>query len=200
MLKRAIDLLLSGAMLVLSSPAWLVIGAAIKLDSRGPVLYRQQRWGRGSTPFTLYKFRTMTHVAGGHEISQALVDDPRVTRVGKLLRRAGLDELPQMINIFKGEMSFVGPRALAVGEILELEPGERVLYEEMEGFRERLGVRPGLTGLATVYIPKDSSPLEKFRYDLRYIEERSLLLDLKLIVLSFWISFRGQWETRGDKF
>ena len=199
-MKRAIDVLLSGAMMVLSSPAWLAIAVAIKLDSRGPVFYRQQRWGRGATPFTLYKFRTMTHVEGGHEISQALVDDPRVTRAGRLLRATGLDELPQMINIFRGDMSFVGPRALAVGEVLELGPGERIAYEQMEGFEERLGIRPGLTGPATIYIPKDSSPLEKFEYDLRYIRERSLWLDLKLIALSFWISFRGKWETRGHKF
>jgi len=96
-------------------------------------------------------------------------------------------------------MSFVGPRSLAVGEIVKDEKGRVVRYEDMPGFRERLRARPGLTGLATIYIPKDSSPRRKFRYDLLYIRKQSFWLDLRLIVLSFWISFRGKWESRGKK-
>jgi lipopolysaccharide/colanic/teichoic acid biosynthesis glycosyltransferase len=132
-------------------------------------------------------------------IKQAKENDPRVNGVGRILRATGLDELPQLLNIFKGDMSFVGPRSLAVGEIVKDGKGNVVEYEDVPFFRERLSVRPGLTGLATVYLPKDVPPLRKFRYDLLYIRKQSFWLDLRLIFLSFWISFRGKWETRGKK-
>ena len=96
-------------------------------------------------------------------------------------------------------MSFVGPRSLAIGEIVKDEKGEIIKYEDIPGFRERLHVRPGLTGLATIYIPKYSPPRRKFRYDLLYIRKQSFWLDLRLIALSFWISIRGKWETRDKK-
>ena len=96
-------------------------------------------------------------------------------------------------------MSFVGPRSLAVGEIVKDEKGSIFKYEDMPGFMERLRVRPGLTGLATIYVRKDISPRRKFRYDLLYIRRQSFWLDVRLIALSFWISFRGKWETRGRK-
>lgn len=199
--KRIIDLLLASAMLVVSSPAFLVIAVVIKLSDRGPVFYRQQRWGKNGSQFTLLKFRSM-HVSpdesGG--VKAAIVDDPRVTKVGKTLRAMGLDELPQLLNIWRGDMSFVGPRALAVGETVELDPGHRVAYEDIPTFTERLEVPPGLTGLATIYLPKDAPVRQKLEYDLRYVRERSLALDLKLIALSFWISVRGKWETREAKF
>ena len=132
-------------------------------------------------------------------IKQAKENDHRVTKVGRILRAMGLDELPQMINIFLGDMSFVGPRSLAVGEIVQDDRGRVVQYEDVPGFWERLRVRPGLTGLATIYIPKDATPRRKFRYDLFYIRKQSFWLDLRLIMLSFWISFRGKWESRGHK-
>jgi lipopolysaccharide/colanic/teichoic acid biosynthesis glycosyltransferase len=132
-------------------------------------------------------------------LKQAAENDHRITRIGQLLRAMGLDELPQILNILVGEMSFVGPRSLAVGEIVKDDKGDRVQYEDIPGFRERLQVRPGLTGLATIYIPKDASPYRKFRYDLFYIQKQSIYLDLHLIALSFWISFRGKWETRSSK-
>jgi lipopolysaccharide/colanic/teichoic acid biosynthesis glycosyltransferase len=134
-----------------------------------------------------------------HGIKQARENDRRVTRVGRILRAMGLDELPQIINILLGQMSFVGPRSLAVGEIVEDEQGRALAYETVPGFWERLMVRPGLTGLATIYIPKDATPRRKFRYDLYYIRKQSFWFDLRLIVLSFWISFRGKWESRGRK-
>jgi lipopolysaccharide/colanic/teichoic acid biosynthesis glycosyltransferase len=112
----------------------------------------------------------------------------------------GLDELPQVLNILRGDMSFVGPRSLAVGENVMNMKGQTVQYENITGFRERLSVRPGLTGLATIYIRKDSPPERKFRYDLLYIRKQSIWLDIHLIALSFWISFRGTWETRSKKF
>jgi lipopolysaccharide/colanic/teichoic acid biosynthesis glycosyltransferase len=170
------------------------------MEDGGPVFYRQARWGRNKTRFWAYKFRTMVADSDNiFGIRQATENDFRITRTGRLLRAMGLDELPQIINIFSGDMSFVGPRSLAVGEIVKDEKGNIVDYEDIPEFRERLQVRPGLTSLATIYIPKDSPPNRKFRYDLLYIHRQSFGLDLRLIVLSFWISFRGKWETRGQK-
>jgi len=187
-------------MMIFSVPASLPLALVIKLEDGGPVFYNQERWGRGGTRFRAYKFRTM--VANSDEefgLTQASENDPRVTKVGQILRAIGLDELPQLINIFRGEMSFVGPRSLAVGEIVKDEKGRVMKYEDIPGFRERLRVRPGLTGLATIYIPKDAPPGLKFRYDLLYIRKQSFWLDIRLIALSFWISFRGRWESRGKK-
>ena len=200
-LKRSLDIFLSGIMLFLSMPVFLPIALAIKLEDGGPVFYRQQRWGKGKSRFGVYKFRTMSPDSDQKfGLKQASENDHRITRVGHVLRAMGLDELPQILNILAGEMSFVGPRSLAVGEIVSDDKGRIIPYEDIPGFQERLQVRPGLTGLATIYIPKDASPHRKFRYDLFYIHRQSIYLDLHLIALSFWISFRGKWETRSKKF
>lgn len=198
LLKRPFDVLLAMAMLLASAPVWAVIALAIKLEDGGPVFYHQERWGRGGRPFRVHKFRTMRPDAeadGG--VRQAAERDERVTRMGRLLRAMGLDELPQLLNILKGEMSFVGPRALAVEE--RDQQGRPLRYEKTPGFATRLLVRPGLTGLATVYLPKDAPAELKFRTDLLYVRRLSFWLDLRLVLLSFWISFRGRWETRGRK-
>ena len=200
-LKRILDVALSVLMLGMAMPVILPISMAIKLEDGGPVFYRQKRWGRNGTRFGVYKFRTMVPDAERkYGITQAQENDTRTTRIGRLLRAMGLDELPQILNILIGDMSFVGPRSLAVGEVLTDQKGRRVDYEEIKGFRDRLEARPGLTGLATVYIPKDSPPRRKFKYDLLYLRKHTLCLDLHLIALSFWISFRGKWETRLRKF
>jgi len=199
-LKRPFDAVLSFVMMVVSLPVSLPIALAIKLEDGGPVFYRQERWGRGGTRFRAYKFRTMMPDSDRKfGLMQAVENDSRVTGVGRLLRAMGLDELPQLINIFSGEMSFVGPRSLAVGEIVRNEEGTIIDYEDVPGFMQRLEVRPGLTSLATIYVRKDIPPRHKFRYDLLYIRRQSLGLDLRLIILSFWISFRGKWESRGRK-
>jgi len=199
-LKRSLDIFLSGIMLFLSGPAFLSIALAIKLEDGGPVFYRQRRWGKKGTRFSVFKFRTMIPDSDQKfGLKQADENDPRITRIGRILRAMGLDELPQILNILAGEMSFVGPRSLAVGEIINDTKGRRIHYEDIPGFRERLQTRPGLTGLATIYIPKDTSPRRKFRYDMLYIRKQSICLDLYLIALSFWISFRGKWETRSSK-
>ncbi len=199
-LKRLLDVVLAGAMLLVASPLVLAAAAAIKLEDGGPVYYRQQRWGRRGRPFTVLKFRTMMPEAESlYGITSATERDPRVTAVGRLLRATGFDELPQLVSILTGQMSFVGPRALAIGEVAGDGHGQHAAYEDVPGFRERLSVRPGLTSLATVFLAKDSSPERKFRYDLLYVRKRSLWLDLYLIGLSFWISLRGRWETRGRK-
>jgi len=200
LLKRPIDFLLSTLMLALCMPLSLLIAIAIRLEDGGPVFFRQERWGWGGLPFRVYKFRTMVPDADQkYGLKEAREKDHRITKMGRLLRASGLDELPQLINICKGEMSFVGPRALAVGELVADGNGGHQSYEHVPGFRERLAVRPGLTSLATIFIPKDSTRRRKFRYDLLYIRRLSVRLDLYLIALSFWISFRGKWETRGSK-
>jgi lipopolysaccharide/colanic/teichoic acid biosynthesis glycosyltransferase len=199
-LKRPLDIVLSLFMMILSLPVCLPISIFIKLEDGGPIFYRQDRWGRGGSRFRAYKFRTMAASSDkDFGITQATEHDPRITRFGRILRAMGLDELPQLLNIFQGEMSFVGPRSLAIGEVVRDERGRPVQYEDIPGFRERLRVRPGLTGLATIYARKDIPPRHKFRYDLLYIRRQSFGLDLRLIGLSFWISFRGKWETRGKK-
>jgi lipopolysaccharide/colanic/teichoic acid biosynthesis glycosyltransferase len=198
LLKRPLDLLLAISMLVVSAPVWLAIAIAIKLEDGGPVFYRQERWGRGQTRFQVLKFRSMVPNSDrDFGVRQATADDRRVTRVGRFLRASGLDELPQLLNIVRGEMSFVGPRALATNE--RDRDGVPIAYETTPGFALRLMVRPGLTGLATVYLPKDASSRLKFRTDLVYVRRLSFWLDLRLIGLSFWISFRGKWETRSSK-
>jgi lipopolysaccharide/colanic/teichoic acid biosynthesis glycosyltransferase len=200
LLKRPLDVTLSTLMLILSAPVSLLIALSIKLEDGGPIFYRQERWGRGGARFRAYKFRTMVpHSDKVFGIKQATENDARITNVGRVLRATGLDELPQMISIFQGEMSFVGPRALAVGEILHDEKGCRVNYEEIPDFWKRLSVRPGLTGVTTIYKAKDISPRKKFRYDLLYVRKQSFWLDLRLILMSFWISFRGKWEHRERK-
>jgi lipopolysaccharide/colanic/teichoic acid biosynthesis glycosyltransferase len=160
----------------------------------------QRRWGRGEQLFVVRKFRTMIPDADKrYGILQAREGDDRITRVGRFLRACGMDELPQLLSIWKGDMSFVGPRALAIGELVDDGMGNQRTYEHTPGFRERLSVRPGLTSIATIFIAKDSSPRRKFRYDMLYIRKQSFWLDVYLIMLSFWISFRGKWETRGGK-
>jgi lipopolysaccharide/colanic/teichoic acid biosynthesis glycosyltransferase len=198
LLKRPFDACLAGLGLLLSAPLWGLIALAIKLEDRGPVFFRQKRWGLGKRPMRVYKFRTMTPNAD--RTAQATEDDPRITRVGRILRATALDEMPQLLNIWKGEMSFVGPRALPMNERQVREDGVEVSDEQISGFAERLQVRPGLTGIAQIWAPRDIPRRHKFKYDLFYLKKQSFGLDLKLIALSFWITFRGRWEVRGRKY
>jgi len=200
-LKRAFDLILALIGLLLSSPVWLIIATLIKLEDHGPVFYSHDRVGKGGERFKSWKFRSMVP-ASDEKFGplQAGEDDERITRVGRILRATAMDELPQLWNISKGEMSFVGPRALLPKEIEVKGNGEAVPSEGIPGFWERQSVRPGLTGLAQVYASRDIPRRYKFRYDLIYIQNRSFWLDLKMLTLSFWITFRGKWEHRGEKF
>jgi rhamnosyl/mannosyltransferase len=200
LLKRAFDIALSGAGLVLSAPVWAVAAALIKLEDGGPVFYRQDRVGAKGRTFTVLKFRSMIPDAERESGPlQAVAGDRRVTRVGRLLRATAMDELPQLVNIFRGDMSFVGPRALRPGEIDRV-GGRVITLEEIEGYYARAAVQPGLTGIAQIYAPRDVARRQKFRYDRVYVKRRSFWLDLRLILLSFWISLRGTWEHRERKF
>ena len=199
-MKRLFDATLAGTGLLVSAPLWALIAAAIKLHDGGAVFFSQERVGHGGRVFRALKFRSMRPDAEALAGAlQATADDPRVTRVGRILRATAMDELPQLWNILLGDMSFVGPRALRPGEI-ESEGGELVPLEAVPGYATRIRVRPGLTGIAQIYAPRDVPRRHKFRYDRVYIRQRSLWLDLRLILVSFWISFRGTWESRGRKY
>jgi len=127
---------------------------------------------------------------------QATAHDPRVTRVGRLLRATAMDELPQLWNIFVGDMSFVGPRPLRPGEADVGSDGHVLALDQIPGYHERHLIRPGLTGLAQVYAPRDVRRAAKFRLDRLYLRNAGLWLDIKLILISFWITGRGEWEAR----
>jgi lipopolysaccharide/colanic/teichoic acid biosynthesis glycosyltransferase len=199
--KRALDLTAAGIGLVLASPLMLGIAAAVKVESPGPVFFRQQRLGLGGRPFTILKFRSM-HVRadeGKHRvhISRLIRQDPptsshptwlpieadaRVTRVGSLLRRSHLDELPQLLNILRGEMSLVGPRPPI--------PYEVELYEPWH--LRRLAVVPGLTGLWQARGWGALSFDEGVALDVEYVERRSFLLDLRIILRTVWQVITGR--------
>ncbi|MDW8001812.1 MAG: sugar transferase [Deltaproteobacteria bacterium] len=192
--KRLLDIGLSLIGLVFLSPIWLAIAIAILFEDGRPVFYRQLRIGKGGRPFEVIKFRSM--VKDAEKFTGPILaseNDPRVTKVGKFLRATALDELPQLLNILRGEMSFVGPRPERP-ELIEK------IKEICPAFSKRHAVKPGLTGLAQVYGSYDTPPHRKLKYDLLYIRKWSFCLDLKLIFLSLVVTIKGKWECRGKKF
>jgi lipopolysaccharide/colanic/teichoic acid biosynthesis glycosyltransferase len=200
MAKRAFDVGVALAGLALSAPFWLLIAALIKLNDSGPVFYGQQRVGRGGVRFWSWKFRSMVPDADARfGPRQAVASDTRITRVGRVLRATAMDELPQLWNVLRGDMSVVGPRALMPEEIEVSGDGVSVPLEKIAGFDSRHRVRPGLTGIAQIYADRDIPRHQKFRYDLVYIRKQTLWLDLRLVLLSFWITLRGRWDVRGAR-
>ena len=199
--KRALDVLLSGAMLTVTAPLWGVLATTIKLEDGGTVFFGQNRVGEGGRIFRALKFRSMIPDAEAVVGAlQATEHDPRVTRIGRIMRATAMDELPQLWNIFRGDMSFVGPRALRPDEIETAGDGRLVAMEDIPGYIERHSVRPGLTGVAQIFAPRDIPRRFKFKYDQIYIARQGFWFDVRLILLSFWITFRGKWEDRGSKF
>jgi lipopolysaccharide/colanic/teichoic acid biosynthesis glycosyltransferase len=199
-IKRLFDVMLAGVGLVVSSPLWAAIAIAIKTEDGGTVLFRQERVGQGGRVFDALKFRSM--VPNAEALTgpvQATENDPRVTRVGHLMRATAMDELPQLWNIFVGDMSFVGPRPLRPGEIEVRGDGQMLRLDQIPGYEERHGVRPGLTGLTQVYASRDICRTSKFRLDRLYLKRAGFCLDVRLILLSFWITGRGQWENRNRR-
>jgi len=199
MAKRAFDVVFASAAMVLSSPLWIVAALLVKLHDGGPVFFRQDRSGLNGRVFYVLKFRSMRVDAERDGAIQAVAGDSRVTAVGRWLRATAMDELPQLWNILIGDMSVVGPRALRPGEIEAEGPGVMVRLEDVPGFVLRSSVRPGLTGVAQIYARRDLPRRRKFRYDRLYIQRRSFALDIRLVVLSFWISLTGAWEVRGRR-
>src|SRR5262245_59501501 len=164
--KRLFDVGMAGLGLLLSAPLWVLIAVAIKLNDGGPVFYGQVRVGRAGTRFQSWKFRSIVPNADPlFGRLQSGERDTRVTRVGRPLRAMALDELPQLWNILKGDMSFVGPRALLPEETEIRGPRESVPLEKIPGYDVRQQVRPGLTGIAQVYAPRDMPRRQKFRLD-----------------------------------
>ncbi|MGQ9498492.1 MAG: sugar transferase [Desulfotomaculales bacterium] len=176
--KRAIDIAVSLAGLALCTPLFLVVAVLIKLDSPGPVFFRQERIGKGGRPFYPFKFRTMVQDAERMGLRyNTAVDDPRITRVGRVLRNCGVDELPQLINVLKGEMSLVGPR-----------PTLRYQVEKYDAFqRRRLEVKPGITGWALVNGRNRLSWEERIKLDVWYVDNWSLWLDVKILLKTLWV-------------
>jgi len=182
--KRLFDAVLSGAGLLVSAPLWCVIPIAIKIEDGGPVFFPQERVGLDGRVFRALKFRSMCPDA--EKLSgpvQATANDPRVTRVGRALRATAMDELPQLVNILRGDMSFVGPRPLRPGEVDVRGDGQLVALDQIPGYQERHAVRPGLTGLTQVYAPRDISRTSKFRLDRLYMKRAGFWLDVRLILL-----------------
>ncbi len=197
MIKRAFDCGVAGIGLLVSAPLWGLLAIAIKIEDGGPVLFRQERVGLGGRVFEALKFRSMAPDAEALTGPvQATRHDPRVTRVGRLMRATAMDELPQLWNIVAGDMSFVGPRPLRPGEVDVRGDGQLVRLDQIPGYEERHRVRPGLTGLTQVYASRDISRASKFRLDRVYLNRAGFWLDLRLILVSFWITGTGAWEKR----
>ncbi|HPC94227.1 MAG TPA: sugar transferase [Sedimentisphaerales bacterium] len=183
-----LDILVAGVLLVLLAPLLLAIALAIRLSSSGPALFVQQRAGKGGKPFALYKFRTMRLDVEPFGPSPKSPEDPRLTRIGRWLRERSLDELPQLVNVLKGDMSLVGPRPLYVSQVAE--------WNERQ--RRRLSVRPGLTGLAQVSGRGALTREEKLECDVQYVEQVSLRLDAVILLktLARLCGRRGIYEKR----
>ena len=195
--KRGLDIVCALIGLVLTAPAWLVLPVLIKLEDGGPVFFVHTRIGRDGETFHPLKFRSMVPDGSGERTPQQdTPDEELITRVGRFMRATALDELPQLWNILRGDMSLVGPRAVPPEERCGQE-GERVDVQEVPGYRLRHRIRPGLTGLAQVYLPRSARHRDKFRLDTLYVRRRTLWLDVKLILLSVWISLRGKWPDVG---
>jgi lipopolysaccharide/colanic/teichoic acid biosynthesis glycosyltransferase len=198
-LKRGLDMVLALAGFMVSSPLWILIPLAIRLEDNGPVFYKQDRIGRFGRPFKAYKFRSMVkRELPEFNRRQAARGDPRITRVGRWCRMTAMDEVPQLWNILKGDMSFVGPRALLPKEVeVHAAALGEVPLERIPGYARRVRLRPGLTGIAQVYAARDISRRNKFRYDLVYAKRQGLWLDIRLILASGWNSLIGRWEKIG---
>lgn len=189
-IKRVLDILCSLVGLIILSPILVIVAILIKVDSKGPILFSQKRVGLNGHTFKMYKFRSM--VIDAEELKNRLHEqnemsgpmfkiknDPRITKIGRFIRKTSIDELPQLINILKGEMSLVGPRPSLPKEVEEFEPW----------MRKRLAVKPGLTCYWQVMGRNSIGFEEWMKLDVKYVEDRSFLLDLKLIFKTFFVLF-----------
>ena len=188
--KRPLDLLVLTASHVLLAPVLLLLVTTIAfliwLEDRGPIFYRQDRVGKNGRVFTVLKFRSMVPDAENTGPGWTNENDSRVTRVGRMIRRTALDELPQVLSLWKGDMSLVGPRALPT----------RMHEEETDKeprFPLRLAGPPGLTGMAQINLPRHCPPDRRLEYDLLYLKSAGLWLDIKIILISIWLTITGQW-------
>ena len=183
-LSRILDILLSLLGLTIGIPLIIIFGVLVKLEDGGPIIYKQERLGKDGKIFNLYKVRSMRIDAEKFGVQWAQNNDPRVLKVGKFIRKTRIDEIPQLFNILKGDMSIVGPRP------------ERPMFtmqfnEEIDGFINRLSVKPGLTGLAQVNGGYEMTPKEKLEWDIKYIENKDILIYLKIVIKTIKIILTG---------
>ncbi len=185
--KRAADIALAAALLVAAAPICLIAAIAIALETPGPVLYRQVRVGAGGRPFKIVKFRSMRVDAESDGAQWASERDPRVTRVGRVIRHLRIDEIPQAFNVLRGDMSFVGPRP-------ERPEFVEILSEAVPHYELRHMVKPGITGWAQVkrsYGASVEDAVEKHRFDLYYLKNCNILMDLKIVLMTFRVALFG---------
>jgi lipopolysaccharide/colanic/teichoic acid biosynthesis glycosyltransferase len=189
MIRRAIDILVSASALALASPLLATAMLAIRLESPGSAIYRQRRVGKDGRPFDMLKLRTMVqgaeHIGAGLAVNE---NDSRITRVGALLRRTSLDELPNLINVLHGEMSLIGPRPTILVQVQQYTPRQR----------RRLEVKPGITGWAQVNGRASLPWGERIELDLHYIEHRGLALDLQILLRTLRLVFAGEGLYKGQ--
>ena len=192
--KRCVDVIGALTLLLILSPLFILLAALIKLSSQGPVFFKQERLGKNRLPFTIWKFRTMMNDAesrlaelrqncGGGDVFFKLKNDPRVTRVGRVMRKYSLDELPQLFNVLTGEMSFVGPRPICAFEL-----------ERFNGWGQlrRFEMTPGLTCIWQVSGRSNTTDQARMNYDLQYVDNWSLLLDFKLLLRTVPVVVKGE--------
>lgn len=189
MTRRAVDVIVSGATLLIACPLMLAAMIAIRLESSGPAIYRQRRIGKDGQPFDMLKLRTMVqgaeHIGAGLAVNE---HDSRITRVGALLRRTSLDELPNLVNVLRGEMSLIGPRPTIPVQVRQYTPRQR----------RRLEIKPGITGWAQVNGRASLPWSERIELDLHYVEHRSLALDVQIIARTFKLVFGGEGLYKGQ--
>lgn len=184
-LKRVFDIFASVLGLLICLLPMGVVAICIRAESEGPAIYKQERLGLGGKPYTMYKFRSMRVDAEKNGPKWATVNDDRCTKVGKFIRRCHIDEIPQLLNVFKGDMSMVGPR-----------PERAYFYDEFEkdipNFRQRLKIKPGLTGLSQVNGCYDMTPAQRLAYDKTYMASRGVWTDLKILLMTVVVVFNGK--------
>ena len=187
-LKRALDILISSSVLIILLPLFLLIFTAIKISSKGSAIFKQKRAGKNGNPFVFYKFRTMKCDIDPFGPSPKSGKDPRLTKIGRILRENSLDELPQFFNILKGDMSVVGPRPLYLSQIPEWSKRQQ----------KRLLVKPGLTGLAQISGRGELTREEKLELDVKYVETASFLADVRIVLatIAYVFSRKGIYEKR----
>jgi lipopolysaccharide/colanic/teichoic acid biosynthesis glycosyltransferase len=183
--KRLIDIAASFLGLIISVPIIIIFGILIKIESKGPIIFKQERVGYRGKVFTIYKLRSMNNNAEKNGAVWAVKNDVRITKIGKFIRNTRIDELPQMYNILKGDMTIIGPRPERPEFTLDFE-------KDIPGFIHRVSVKPGLTGWAQINGGYDISPREKLMLDMYYINNRNFLMDAKILLKTFKIAFTGE--------
>lgn len=191
-IKQILDFIFAIILLILLSPIMIITAVLIKIDSKGPIIFKQKRIGKNGKHFTIYKFRTM--VENAEKMGTGLdsyENDFRVTKIGKILRNSSLDEFPQLFNILKGDMSFIGPRPPVTYHPYK--------YEDYpENIKRRFAVKPGVTGYAQINGRNELSWDEKFKYDLFYVDNISFILDFKILILTIFkvIKMEGSYDLK----